>query len=137
MHSAVSVRPIQPLRGLPPLLPPLLQKPGGQDAWAPALLHHAHSSEAAALGAALLRMGAAEASHPLFQAGVSGSMQHLAGAVSLQVGGSRCLLLGGQLRVQAGAHARAQAQALLQASAAAAAQGSNAPPAHGTTHPAS
>lgn len=69
----------------------LLQKPGGPDAWAPALLHHAHRSEAAALGAALLRMGGAEASHPLFLAGVSGGMQHLADAVSLQVGGLAAL----------------------------------------------
>jgi hypothetical protein len=68
----------------------LLQKPGGPDAWAPALLHHAHRSEAAALGAALLRMGGAEASHPLFLAGVSGAMQHLADEVSLQVGGLGC-----------------------------------------------
>lgn len=44
-----------------------------------------HSSECLALGAALLRMGAAEAVHPLFLAGVSGTMRHLADAISLQV----------------------------------------------------
>lgn len=49
------------------------------------LLHQAHSSEALALGAALLRMNAAEALHPLFLAGVSGTMQPLAAAVTMQV----------------------------------------------------
>ncbi|KAL4856367.1 hypothetical protein ACK3TF_003171 [Chlorella vulgaris] len=61
------------------------QKPAGQDAWAPVLLHQAHSSEALALGAALLRMNAAEALHPLFLAGVSGTMQPLAAAVTMQM----------------------------------------------------
>jgi len=62
--------------------------PASQDAWAPMLEHPAHSSETLALCAALLRMEAPEAVHPLFLAGVSGTMQHLADAVSLQVGGS-------------------------------------------------
>lgn len=44
-----------------------------------------HSSECLALGAALLRMGAAEAVHPLFLAGISGTMQPLADAISTQV----------------------------------------------------
>lgn len=70
----------------PPPLPLLLspQKPAPEDAWAPVLLHAPHSSETLALGAALLRMGAAEAVHPLFLAGGGGTMQHLADAVSLQ-----------------------------------------------------
>lgn len=66
-------------------LPP--QKAAGEDAWAPVLLQHPHSSECLALGAALLRMGAAEAVHPLFLAGVSGTMQPLADAISMQVHG--------------------------------------------------
>lgn len=45
-----------------------------------------HSSECLALGTALLRMGAAEALHPLFVAGAAGTMQRLADAVSTQVG---------------------------------------------------
>eukprot|EP00887_Chlorella_sp_A99_P002375 scaffold10.g2375.t1 len=53
------------------------QAPTGPDAWAPVLQHRAHASEVAALGAALLRMGAAEAAHPLFVAGTAtpGGMQ--------------------------------------------------------------
>lgn len=62
----------------------LLQRPASQDSWAPVLLHPAHSSERLALGAALLRMGAADALHPQFLAGVSGTMQHVADAVSVQ-----------------------------------------------------
>lgn len=61
------------------------QRPSSQDSWAPVLLHPAHSSERLALGAALLRMGAADALHPQFLAGVSGTMQHVADAVSVQM----------------------------------------------------
>lgn len=50
------------------------------------LMQPPHSSECLALGAALLRMGAAEAVHPLFLAGISGTMQPLADAISTQVG---------------------------------------------------
>lgn len=53
------------------------------------LLHPAHGSERRALGAALLRMGAAEALHPLFLAGVSGTMQHVADNISMQAGPGR------------------------------------------------
>ncbi|KAL4440437.1 hypothetical protein ABPG75_003438 [Micractinium tetrahymenae] len=61
------------------------QKPASRDSWAPVLMHPAHSSETRALGAALLRMGAADALHPLFLAGVAGTMQHVADAVSVQM----------------------------------------------------
>ena len=71
------------------LSPHNLQGSPGEDAWAPVLMHQPHSSECLALGAALLRMGAAEAVHPLFLAGISGTMQPLADAISTQVG---CLL---------------------------------------------
>ena len=76
------------------------QKPAPEDAWAPVLLQAPHSSESLALGAALLRMGAAEAVHPLFLAGVGGAMQHLADAVSLQASGAGlagCRVLAGWL----------------------------------------
>ena len=61
--------------------------PQGPDSWAPCLAHRAHASEVAALGAALLRMGAAEAAHPLFLAstGTPGGMQLIAAAVSTQM----------------------------------------------------
>ncbi|PRW39232.1 hypothetical protein C2E21_7090 [Chlorella sorokiniana] len=61
------------------------QGSAGEDAWAPVLMQQPHSSEALALGAALLRMGAAEAVHPLFLAGISGTMQPLADAISTQM----------------------------------------------------
>ncbi|PSC72009.1 hypothetical protein C2E20_4726 [Micractinium conductrix] len=61
------------------------QEPSREDAWAPVLMHTAHSSETLALGAALLRMGAPEAVHPLLLAGVPGAMQRLADAVSMQM----------------------------------------------------
>jgi hypothetical protein len=74
-----------------------LQRPGGPDAWAPALMQAAHPSEALALGAALLRTGAAEALHPLLLAGMGGGVQPLADAVSTQA--RRCRLWGRPLLI--------------------------------------
>ncbi|GAB4814014.1 hypothetical protein N2152v2_001060 [Parachlorella kessleri] len=58
---------------------------GDGDSSAPVIPHQAHPSEVAALGAALLRVRASEALHPLFLAGARGLVQRLADELVTQM----------------------------------------------------